>query len=356
LPEQEKALGTALSRLQTELESNRDAVNRTQQTRIILESNLDSMQTSLAGQLQAWTQAQHPTDATGAPVAISPNAPPEKKVSEALQEQLDVIRARYSDEHPDVIRLREELAKVKIVEEKRKSTAPAPIAEKGQPPVVAAARQQASAAEPVEFERTRQQVAALQAQIKGSDKELEDRKAEQTRILHELDSYQQRMERLPVREQEMAQVTRDYEMAKENYKSLLDKKMAAGMSLDMEKLQQSERFTVVDRAPLPEKPIKPNKPVLYAASVIVGLLLGLAIGFIAELRENVVLGEWELPAGTIVMARLPYIEVRGNSTEEKSRPGGWWFTRRKRLAGAVVTAVVLAGGNYTWLRAFLHRP
>jgi hypothetical protein len=311
----------------------------------------------MAAQLQAWDQAQHPADPGTSASVASPGTPiPEKKTSETLQNQLDVLRARYSDEWPDVIRLREEIAKVKVIEDKQKPT-DAPVAVKGsQPAATTVAHNIPPAVQPAEFERTRMQIGGLQAQIKGSDKELEDRKAEQTRILHELETYQQRLEQLPVREQEMAKVTRDYEMSKDNYKSLLDKKMAAGMALDMEKLQQSERFTVVDRAGVPEKPIKPNKPMLYAASAGVGLLLALVVGFAAELKKNVILGEWELPAGTTVLARLPYIEVRATSAEANSQPGGRWFGRRRRLANATVTALFLIGGNCAWLQFFLHRP
>ena len=65
-------------------------------------------------------------------------------------------------------------------------------------------------------------------------------------ILKAIELYQARMEQLPVREQETAALTRDYEMSKTNYKSLLDKKLAAGMATDMEKRQQGERFTMLD--------------------------------------------------------------------------------------------------------------
>jgi hypothetical protein len=192
-----------------------------------------------------------------------------------------------------------------------------------------------------ELAHTRNQLTGLKAQITGSDAELENRKAEQQRILRDLALYQRRIERLPVREQEMAQITRDYEMSKENYKSLLDKKMAAEMSLNMERRQQSERFVVLDRAQLPEKPIKPKKPLLYAGGSAAALLLALVLGFIAELRQNVFLGEWELPAGTPVLARLPYIAVPIGPGQAKSKPRGW-FHRRKELASATATALLLA--------------
>jgi hypothetical protein len=139
----------------------------------------------------------------------------------------------------------------------------------------------------------------------------------------------------------MAQLTRDYDIAKADYKSLLDKKMAAEMALDMERAQQSERFIVLDRAQVPDKPIKPKRLPLYAASGVGGLVVGLLMGFAAELRRNVMLGEWELPPGTPVLARLPYIEVSAASGQASSRKG--WFRRKKKLAYAFVTPLLLGG-------------
>lgn len=334
LPQQEQSLASALSRLQTELEANRDAINRAQQTRVILEGSLNAMEATMAAQTRAWEQAQRPTAANeSVPLPGQPATATQKKQSELLQEQLEVLRGRYSDNHPDVVRLRADIEKVKRVEEQRQAAGAADAA-KISPPAAGTTHEQPRPGEPAEFARTREQVAALQTQIKASDKELEDRKGEQQRILHDLDLYQRRVERLPVREQEMAQVTRDYEMSKDNYKSLLDKKMAAEMALDMERRQQSERFTIMDRAQLPQRPIKPKRPVLYAGASILGLILGLVMGFGAELRQNVVLGEWELPAGTPVLARLPYIEVPAVSAHMKS-PSRWrWFSRKKGLANA----------------------
>jgi hypothetical protein len=117
--------------------------------------------------------------------------------------------------------------------------------------------------------------------------------------------------------------------------------MAAEMSLNMERRQQSERFIVLDRAQLPEKPIKPKRPVLYAAGAGVALVLGLILGFATELRQNVFLGEWELPPGTPVLGRLPFIEVPAAPGEAKPKPRGW-FSRKKGLAGATAIPLILA--------------
>jgi uncharacterized protein involved in exopolysaccharide biosynthesis len=268
-----------------------------------------------------------------------------------METQLALQSARLAPSNPTIIQLRTAIENLKRIDGQRT----ADEAAASTPPAGGTHPQRAalpSAREPAEFARSREQLAVAKAQIKGAETELENRKAEQERILRDLALYQRRIEHLPVREQEMAQITRDYEMSKENYKSLLDKKMAAEMSLNMERRQQSERFVILDRAQLPEKPIKPKKPLLYAGGTAAGLLLAMLLGFVAELRKNVFLGEWELPAGTAVLARLPYIEVPLDAGPTKSKPRGW-FSRRKELAGAAVTSLVLTEAMISAIRSAL---
>lgn len=368
LPQQEQSLGSALSRLQIELEANRDAINRAQQTRVILESNLNAMGATLSAQVQAQEQAQRAATAEGAVLLPGETArAPKKKTSEMMQEQLEILRTRYTENHPEAVRLKADIEKVKRLEEQQEAADRASAAESdGKTPAkegegvegrqktadvgsaadaavkapakaTGAGQPKGALREPPDMAHTREMVASLSSQIMGADKEIQNRSAEQQRIVRDIDTYQRRIERLPVREQEMAQITRDYEMSKANYKSLLDKKIAAEMALDMERRQQSERFTVLDRAQVPERPIKPKRPMLYGAGAGLALALALLLAFSAELRKNVVLGEWELPEGTPVLARLPYIEVAHRPEEKKPRARRGWFGRKKALREAAVS-------------------
>ena len=352
LPQQENTISGTLTRLQIELEANRDAINRAQQTKLIFESSANAMELNIAAQTRALEQAaQRAGDATGSPLLGGQPSPATlDKTAEAMEVQLALLRARSTETHPDVVRLRGALENLKRSQEKRQEANAA--AENAQAADGAALKRPPAPIlrEPPEFAHTREQYASLKAQITNSNSELENRKAEQERILRDIASYQRRIERLPVREQEMAQITRNYEMSKENYKSLLDKKMSADMSLNMERRQQSERFVVLDRAQLPEMPIKPKRPQLYAGGSVAALVLALMLGFVAELRQNVFLGEWELPPGTPVLARLPYIEVTLAPGPAKAKPKGW-FSRRKELAGATAISLMLAkaAGLYYFL-------
>ncbi len=347
LPQQEQSISGVLSRLQTELEVNRDASNRAQQTRVILEGSLNALQATDSAQTSAWEQQLRLRESSGgSPV---PDDPAMAQKLKALEDQLEVLRGRYSENHPDVAVLRDQITRMKRLEEQRRAAnAGADVAD---PKAAATARTQTL---PPELARIRLQVAGIQAQILATDKELESRKAEQQRILRDLGLYQRRLERLPVREQEMAQVTRDYEISKDNYKTLLDKRMAAEMSLNMERGQQSERFIILDRAQIPAKPIKPDRPRFYAVGAAAGLLLALLLGFGIELRQNVLLGEWELPAGTPVLARLPYIVLPVRPAEAKPKSRGW-FSRRKELADSSAALLLLAGLTVSVVCTFVGR-
>ena len=356
LPQQENSMSGTLTRLQIELEANRDAINRAQQTKVILESSANAMEANVAAQRSALEQTQRSSeDATGSSlVGGQPSPATLDKTLEAMEIQLALLRSRLTETHPEVVRMRTAVEQLKISGGKRQAANAAAADKKAAEDATLKRPAAPTLREPPEIARTREQLAGLRAQIKGSDSELEHRTAEQQRILRDIDLYQRRIERLPVREQEMAQITRDYEMSKENYKSLLDKKMAAEMSLNMERRQQSERFVVLDRAQLPEKPIKPKRPLLYAGGSVAALVLALILGFVAELRKNVFLGEWELPAGTPVLARLPYIEVSIPPEQTKSKSRGW-FRGRKKLASATVASLLLARAVITGVNSVLDR-
>jgi hypothetical protein len=66
---------------------------------------------------------------------------------------------------------------------------------------------------------------------------------------------------VPVREQEMAELNRDYGVSKEHYQSLLDKAFSAQMAADLEQKQEAEHFTV--RMPLPFRKSRLNRSAVF---------------------------------------------------------------------------------------------
>ena len=340
LPQQEAALIGTLSRLQSELEANRDAINRSEQAKLVLDntlSTLESMASMLANPDQQASARGGPTNGLGAAAAGGPETKPK---SEILQAQLDLLRLRYSDDHPDVKRLRDEIAGLKAVERKESVHVAAPKTDGSKAPDAPANTPARPERERPDVLQARGRVSAAKVQMTQLNRDLEFRKNEQERILRDMAQYQQRIGKLPVREQEMAQLMRDYEISKANYRSLLDKELSAEMSTDMERRQKSERFEVLDPGRIPEKPIKPNRPLLYTLSLVGALVIGLAFGFGREFKQDVLLGEWELPQGLVVLGRLPYIKI-SLPDESKSVPEGGKRRRSRKLRLALVSSAIL---------------
>ena len=79
---------------------------------------------------------------------------------------------------------------------------------------------------------------------------------------------QAKLDAVPLREQQYADLTRGYDIAKEQYRSLLTKKYSAEMAADLERKHGGENFTVLDAARIPERPFKPNRKLLLLSGLL----------------------------------------------------------------------------------------
>ena len=291
-PEQQQSIISTLAQLRSSLEASRDNLNRVQDAEVTLENSLTM--TKISRQALEKSRAER-TQAEPVP------PPRQRPPSEVLQERYANMLKRYSPDHPDAQALRRAIEAA--IDEERSARS---SRRSGSSPK----RGDDGGADAQQLEQAREGVRTLKSQTSQAEKELVGRKAEQDRILKEISEYQARLGRLPLREQEMAQLFRDYENSKSNYRMLLDKKLAAEMATEMELHQKSERFTILDPARTPTKPIGPNRPLLYAGGCVLGLALSVGLTLLLESRNAVFLGEWELPEGVVVLGRLPVVKLR----------------------------------------------
>ena len=321
LPQQETSLAQELSRLEVQLQGNQDALNRANQYKITLESSLSVAQSTEAT-LKRLIEAAN--DLSKRPPAPGTAGAAPKQRSEVLEDQLAQLLLRYSPQHPDVrmIRLAIDQAKAKEAkdtakEEADKVASAKPLKDQAKDPhakdpdVQEPMPGSADAVRALSAERGR--IALFAAQVSAVNAELKTRQADQRRIVSQVETVQARLRRLPMREQEMAQVTRDYEMSKANYKSLQDKIFAADMSTEMERRQKSERFTVLDSAQIPEKPVSPNRPLFIGLGCAGALAFSIGFWLFSGIRKNKFLGEWELPEGVAVLGRIPPLPAGGQT-------------------------------------------
>jgi uncharacterized protein involved in exopolysaccharide biosynthesis len=177
--------------------------------------------------------------------------------------------AQFTEKHPDVVRLREQLA---IMEREHKA-AEAEDARKRQD-AQAAARAGDPNLPPPEFRRRT---------IDSLGTELEKLRKDEASIRQTIAGFEQRLESSPQREQDYAFITRDYTTAKEQYDSLLKRYEEAQMTQSLETDRAGETFRVLEPALPPEGPAEPNRFRL----LIMGLLLAAAAAAAAVLiREQ----------------------------------------------------------------------
>ena len=263
LPEQQQGNLQILSGLHMQLQNTQASLARAREQRTYLESML--------------SQYVPPSPPGGADV--DPGVNP----IEALQAEIAHLRStrndllsRYSPRYPDVVSLNQRIAE-EDAQLNRLTAAPAP-----QATTAAAAAPAAPAARVV----TGPAAVELKSQLDANRLEIADAEKETERLKVEIADYQQRLNLTPVREEQLADVLRNYDLSKQNYADLLSKKTQSQLATSLGQHQEGEQFRVVDPPSWPLKPSSPQRQKIALGGLVVGLLLGAALGFLAEARDT----------------------------------------------------------------------
>src|SRR5208337_1726671 len=126
-----------------------------------------------------------------------------------------------------------------------------------------------------------------QLEIQNATEEAEQTKAR-------IAEYQRRLNLTPVREQELADLLRDYDQSKQHYDDLLSKKTQSELATSLERRQQGQRFRIIDRPSLPMKPTSPDHVKISLAGLAAGIAAGVALAFLVETRDHSLRDEQEL--------------------------------------------------------------
>lgn len=271
LPEQVQSNVQILAGLQGQLQQETDLLGKAKQQSVYLET------------LKTQWHALEKT-LPNAPGAVSP--PVLDQELERLHRQLEELSSHYTDRHPDVKKLRDQIAKTeKLKQQMEASLAAAPPSEtKDNAP-------RPSSPADMQILSSRMEV---ESQIKANGVEIENRQQSILDLQRRIGEYQARLNMTPVREQQLAGLTRDYEQSRKNYEQLLAKRNQSEMATDLEKEQEGEQFRVLDPPNLPQKPYSPNRLKLDLIGLIAGLLVGATVLVGGELADDRIYSREEL--------------------------------------------------------------
>lgn len=204
-----------------------------------------------------------------------------------LKEKLAGLKNRYTPRHPDVIRFEKRIADFEA-EYKNAAQASTQVEAKADvdKPAWVSNRQ---------LYITKQDIKNLEIEI--------------AQLNSVVQRYQIRVENTPKREQELMTLRRDYNNIQGSYNSLLNRKLEAEISVNMERKQKGEQFRIIDSAKLPQKPISPDMKKLFLATVALGLGIGGGLIFLLNFQDTSFKTSAEIEAvlGVPVLATVPKV-------------------------------------------------
>jgi len=175
---------------------------------------------------------------------------------------------------------------------------------------------------------------------------MESLRREETKLRAAIAGYERRVENAPRREQEIKEMSREYDTAKERYLSLLKRYEEARLNESMEKRQQGEQFRILEPAVVPERPAAPNRLQLLLGGWLVAIVLAAGAVLAAERLDTSFHSADDLRAFTRVpvLVSIPSIVTREDV----------WRGRRRACVAVVLAAfclLLVAGTSYVAARS-----
>jgi uncharacterized protein involved in exopolysaccharide biosynthesis len=239
-----------------------------------------------------------------------------------LRGELSVAREKYSADHPDVIRLSRQIEALE-----------ADLKEQPQLPETSAAAEKPD--NPAYI--------SLKTQLEGIEIGMRAAIAKSDLLRAKLADYEKRILQTPQAEREYLNILRDYNTARDKYRDIKAKQMEAQVGQELEKERKGERFSLIDPPQLPEEPIKPKRPAIILLGLIFSLTSSFGYVLMAESLGNTVRRR-SLAAelGTELLSVIPYKETQEDIIR-KIKTKKLIFT-----AAAVSLVVVIILAHFLW--------
>lgn len=335
LPEQRETNLAMLQRLQQQMETLQESIRRAEDRKLLLQRQLAEEETTFRTAAASGDSGP----AGGATVIQTPTT------LGGLYKRLRALRTRYTEEHPDVVAVKGLIAKL----EAEQPEAPVPGGEETE-----SADEQAPSREG-RGGTENAMIIGLSYQLKSLNLEIKSLKSESAKVRQQTALYQTRIEDTPKREQELTELTRDYDNLRRTYESLLNRKIEAEQAAAMERRQQGEQFRVVDPARIPETPYKPNLRKILAMTFMLAAGAGVGLAFVLEFLSKVFFDPKEVSKalGLPVVACLPLLLTAAEKRRKELTT--WLLGATACLGYGVVASLLLVlwrKGAGAWIGAF----
>jgi len=237
------------------------------------------------------------------------------------QDQINLLLLQGRTElHPDVKAWRAKLRTLGDQAEKEATQRPVTVAESAR-------------VSPTELAR-RENLKQYKASLEALDRQTKDLEQSQQELINLAKSYQAKIDQVPQRESEMAQLTRDYATYQASYNSMRARKEESKVAASLESRQLGDQFKTIDQPRVPQRPVSPNRPLLNTLGIMFGLAFGVGLVGLLEYRDASLKTDEEV---TTVLS-LPVLAVVPLMQAEPDRRSA---LRRKVLVSVALGTTVL---------------
>jgi succinoglycan biosynthesis transport protein ExoP len=246
------------------------------------------------------------------------------KQIDALRGELAALEKKYSDQHPDVIKLKRQIESLQSSAQSsnRKSALASAAADNPDNPAYV----------------------QLKSQLEAANAEVRSLRTKKQDLSKKLDEYEQRLIETTQVEAEYRILARGLESEIKKHQEITGKKMAAQIAQELEKDSKGERFEIVEPPIFPEEPVSPNRPAILFLSLVLALGSGIGFAAAAESLDDSVHGAKSvaMDLGAAPLAIIPYLENDAETSKRKRRLA----TRAVAAVGAVI--LVIAALHVFW--------
>jgi succinoglycan biosynthesis transport protein ExoP len=271
LPEQTTANVAMVTGLQQQLETTGNAIRGEQDRLSMIERQIGAMKAGAANEVPV-------------PGSLATASSSAVRVV-TLERELEVARGNYTDKHPEIVRLKDELAAARAAVE---------------------AEQKRPESERVATLRVDPNYRALLGDAERARMRIRELQRQEAQIRSQISMYRARVDSAPRVEQQMATLTREYEIEKAQYSDLMNRKRNAEIAENLERSRGGEQFMVLKSAGLPTEPESPKPMRVWTVTILLGLVIGGALALGREYLDRAVhdaraLNDLDLP----VLGEIP---------------------------------------------------
>jgi uncharacterized protein involved in exopolysaccharide biosynthesis len=201
----------------------------------------------------------------------------------AAQQELVAARAKYSEDHPDVRRLRREIAQLTSEGSSNSTSAP-----------------------------TNPAYIQLQSQVNAASIEVRELSARRAQISAQLSAARGAVSLSPRLEEQYTDLVRDYEVIKAQYEQMRSQQATAELQSKAASGTAAESYVLINPALTPDDPIQPDRLALMFLGIVLAVASGLGAAFLLNVTDSTVRGAGDVVALTKLepFAHVPTIRTR----------------------------------------------